>query len=53
MLALFEKGLRAPNTLSTFSPLYSEQVLPPLALLPQAEEEVLSSFFYTLCNNLY
>lgn len=40
MLALFEKGLRAPTSLSSFSPLYSDQVLPPLALIPQADEEV-------------
>ncbi|KAK4887571.1 hypothetical protein RN001_003842 [Aquatica leii] len=39
MLALFEKGLRPPNSLASFSPLYSEQVLPPLALIPQTDED--------------
>ncbi|KAF5296951.1 hypothetical protein FQR65_LT10103 [Abscondita terminalis] len=39
MLALFEKGLRPPNSLANFSPLYSEQVLPPLALIPQTDED--------------
>ncbi|XP_018329970.1 GIGYF family protein CG11148 isoform X2 [Agrilus planipennis] len=39
MLALFEKGLPAPSSLTSFSTLYSEQQLTPLALLPQSEEE--------------
>ncbi|KAF5274864.1 hypothetical protein FQA39_LY07046 [Lamprigera yunnana] len=39
MLALFEKGLRAPNSLTNFSPLYSEQVLPPLALIPPTDDD--------------
>lgn len=39
MLALYEKGLRAPASLAN-SPIYSEQALLPLALTPVAEEEV-------------
>lgn len=39
MLALYEKGLPAPNSLSSF-PIYSDQALPPLALTPATEEEV-------------
>lgn len=41
MLALYDKGLRPPASLSNSScPIYSEQALPPLALIPATEEEV-------------
>lgn len=39
MLALYEKGLPPPQSLSMFPPIYSEQVLPPLALVPATDEE--------------
>ncbi|KAF5306842.1 hypothetical protein FQA39_LY00072 [Lamprigera yunnana] len=39
MMALFEKVLRAPNSLTNFSPLYSEQMLPPLALIPPTGDD--------------
>ncbi|KAK5644037.1 hypothetical protein RI129_007882 [Pyrocoelia pectoralis] len=39
MLALYEKNLRPPTSLSGFPSLYSEQVLPPLALIPQTDED--------------
>lgn len=49
MLALYEKGLRPPASLSNSScPIYSEQALPPLALIPATEEEVSSHLFYIL-----
>ncbi|XP_044726768.1 GRB10-interacting GYF protein 2 isoform X2 [Chrysoperla carnea] len=39
MLALFEKGLRAPDPLSNFAALYVEQSQLPLALIPMTEDE--------------
>lgn len=40
MLALFDKNLKPPATLSQFRLLFSEQLLSPVALLPTTEEEV-------------
>ncbi|XP_031339420.1 GRB10-interacting GYF protein 2 isoform X2 [Photinus pyralis] len=39
MLALHDKNLRPPISLTGFPSLYSEQVLPPLALIPQTDED--------------
>lgn len=47
MLALYEKGLPAPPTLSNF-PIYSEQALPPLALTTPTEEEVNFCVIYSV-----
>lgn len=48
MLALFDKTFRPPNSLSSFSTLYSEQALLPLAFQPSSEEEVSYNFSYAL-----
>lgn len=40
MLALFDKTLRPPNSLCSFTTLYSEQPLLPLAFQTSAEDEV-------------
>lgn len=39
MLALFDKLVKPPESLSSFKTLYSEQTQTPLALLPTTEEE--------------
>lgn len=40
MLALYDKNLRAPDSLVAFRTLYSESALLPLALAPNTDEEV-------------
>lgn len=51
MLALFDKGMRPPSYLTTFKPLYSDQTLVPLALLPTTDEEVgVFAFFLLIIN---
>lgn len=42
MLALFEKGLKAPEPLPSFPSLFMEHTQVPLALIPMTEDENVS-----------
>jgi len=43
MLALFDRNIKPPASLANFKSLYSDIILPPLALLPTTDEEVIIS----------
>lgn len=46
MLALYDKTLHPPNSLCSFTTLYSEMALAPLALQPTTSEEEVIMFIW-------